>query len=259
MHEKLTYAINGGLFAVYNQLGNIWPEEVYEAALTLELQKRELRAEQQKEFDVFYFGKRVGTYRVDLLVNEIVIVELKAVPQMFPIHRAQLLSYLKGYNKPIGILANFGGASVEHETMPNYRMQETPLTDRFDYDILTLPAKAHIKDLLFMANRVLVTLGAGYLPQIYRRALFYELQSAGATFETIKKMTAHYYNQPVGGRDVNFFKIGDLLVSIVAVQELHELLLLKFRQYITHLHCQHGVIFNFNSTVLDFRYFEKPC
>ena len=257
MHEKLTYVINGGLFAVQNQIGSIWPEEAYEAALELELNKRKLRVERQREFEVPYFDKRVGTYRIDLLVNDLVIIELKAVPSLQPIHRAQLLSYLKGYRKPLGILANFGSASVEHETMPNARLTDPPLTDRFDCDALTLPGKARIKDLLFMANRVLLTLGPGYLPQIYRRAMFYELQTARAEFETIKKMTAQYDNQPVGEQDVNFFRVGDVLISIDTVRNLDDdLLLLKFRQYITHLHCQHGVIFNFRSTVLDFRYLE---
>ncbi len=70
-------------------------------------------------------------------------------------------------------------------------------------------------------------------------------------------MAAHYDNQPVGEQDVNFFRIGDVLISIDTVRSLDDdLLLLKFRQYITHLHCQHGVIFNFRSTVLDFRYLE---
>jgi GxxExxY protein len=185
-----------------------------------------------------------------------VIVELKAVPELLPLHRAQLLSYLKGYNKPLGILANFGSTAVEHYTLPNQLNQKHPLTDRFDYDKVTLKQKAHIKELLLMANRVLVSLGAGYFHQIYRRALYCELKAAHVEFEVMKQVTAMYQNQTVGSREVNFFKIDDLLVSAVAVQTVDDTMLIKFRNYLKHLHCRHGVLFNFNATVLDFRYLE---
>lgn len=95
MHDALTYAINGALFAVYNELGNIWQEEVYEQALQIELEAQGFRVERQKEFEVFYFDRRVGHYRIDLLVEDAVIVEIKAVPHTFPLHKAQLISYLK--------------------------------------------------------------------------------------------------------------------------------------------------------------------
>ena len=256
MYEDLTYTINGCLFSVYNTLGNIWKEEVYEKALHLELQSQGLQAERQKEFEVFYFDKRVGHYRVDLLVAENVIVEIKAVPEIFPLHQAQLISYLKGYNKPVGILSNFGGKSLEHQTFPNRLDLKNAVEDRFDYEKLTLTGKEKIKELLFMANRVFITLGAGYFHQIYRRALYHELKTAQIAFEVIKEVTAHYRDTLVGTREVNFFRVGDLLLSAVAVDELNQLILLKFRHYIKHLQCKQGLIVNFNATVLDFRYFE---
>lgn len=148
MLEDLTYKINGCLFTAYNKLGNIWKEEVYEKALHLELQSQGLKAERQKEFEVFYFDTRVGEYRLDLLIQDQVIVELKAVPEIFPLHQAQVISYLKGYDKPVGILANFGGMSLEHRTFPNKRHLKTPLRDDFDFDKIQLESKDEIKDLL---------------------------------------------------------------------------------------------------------------
>lgn len=159
MYEDLTYTINGCLFTVYNTLGNVWNEEVYEKATQTEAQSRGLKAERQKEYEVFYFDRRVGHYRVDLLIDDKVIVELKAVPEILSLHHAQLISYLKGYNKRVGILANFGGTSMQHQTFPNRLEQKKPLKDHFDYDKIRLKEKEKIRDLLFMANRVLVTLG----------------------------------------------------------------------------------------------------
>jgi GxxExxY protein len=257
MYEELTYTINGCLFTVYNTLGNIWPEQVYEQALDMELQAHGVKTERQKEFEVFYFGKRVGHYRLDLLVEDKIILELKAVPEVFPVHQAQLISYLKGYDKPLGILANFGGREVVHRTFPNKMSQSTPLHDAFDFDSVQLKGKDRIRDLLFMANRILVTLGVGYFHQVYRRAFYHELQAAGVEFEVIKEIAAIYRKTRLHKKSVNFFRIGDLLLSAIAVQERTPLLLLKFRHYLKHLNCARGLIFNFHTTRLDFKYIER--
>jgi GxxExxY protein len=254
MHENLTYKINGCIFKVYNTLGKIWSEEVYEKALQLELQAQGLQAECQKEFEVFYFGKRVGNYRIDILVQDTVIVELKAVPKIMPLHQAQIISYLKGYNKPIGILANFAGNMLYHRTFPNKLDQKTALIDRFDFTKLQLEEAEEIKDLLLIANRILTTLGVGYFHQIYRRAFYYELKNSGIEFEVKKEVTATYSEHILGSKPVNFFIIGDLLLSVVAVQEINKPILAKFDNYIKHLKCQRGLIFNFNAIKLDYRY-----
>ncbi len=254
MHKSLTYAINGCLFNVHNALGNIWNEEVYEKALEFELTSQGLTVQQQKEFEVFYFDKRVGRYRTDLLVEDTVIVELKVVPRLLPLHHAQLISYLKGFGKPLGILANFGATSVEHATYPNKTDQKTPLTDHFKFEKIRIKGKEDIKDLLLMANRILITLGAGYFHQIYRRAFYWELKQSGVTFETAKTVVAKYGNETMGEKAVNFFIIGDLLLSAVAVKDLNNLTVSRFRNYIRHFGLKRGLIFNFNAVCLDFRY-----
>ena len=256
MNEKLTYKINGCLFQVHNKLGNIWNEEVYEKALQLELQTQGLWAECQKEYDVFYFDKRVGSYRIDIIVENIVIIELKAVPEILPIHQAQLISYLKGYNKPIGILSNFGEISLYHRTFPNKLNQKNALKDTFDFNKVQTKNKENINNLLFIANRILVTLGVGYFHQIYRRAFYYELKNLGIDFEIIKEITATYNNHFLSSKEVNFFRIGELLLSIVAVKEFNELTLSKFYNYVRHLKCKEGLIFNFKAVHLDYRYID---
>ncbi len=186
MHERLTYVINGGLFAVQNQMGSIWPEEAYEAALELELRKRKLHVERQKEFDVLFrqtvrnvpdrsAGERSRYRRTESCSG------ITAHP---PRPITLLSQRLPQTPRRLNQLRRRVGRTRNHAQRPAER---PPLTDRFDYDALTLPGKARIKDLLSMANRVLVTLGPGYLPQIYRRAMFYELQTARAEFETIKR------------------------------------------------------------------------
>ena len=257
LYNDLTYQINGCLFKVHNTLRNIWKEEVYEQALHLELQAQGLRAERQKKFSVYYFEQQVGDYRVDILVEELIILELKAVPKVLPIHQAQLISYLKGYDKPLGILANFGEISLYHRAFPNKLAQKTPLKDAFDFRKVRLKEKEKIKDLLLIANRILVTLGVGYFHQVYRRAFYYELKIAGISFEVIKEVTAVYHHRSIDSENVNLFLIGDLLLSAVAVLKLDDLELSKFHSYLYYFKCRRGLIFNFNAVCLDYRYIEK--
>ncbi|GBC60205.1 hypothetical protein DENIS_1156 [Desulfonema ishimotonii] len=255
MHKQLTYAINGCIFEVFKKLGNIWNEDVYERAVLLELCSRSLKSECQKKFDVFYFDKRVGHYRVDLLVEDTVIVELKAVPNILPLHRAQLISYMKGMNKPLGILSNFGGLKAETQTFPNIFHLKSPLKSNFDFDKIRIKDKESIKDLLLISNRILTTLGSGYFHQIYRRAFYYELKKAGIDFGISKEVFAKYRDEKVGSKEVNFFILKDMLLSVVAVKELDNLILNKFCNYARYLRLKRGLIFNFNALHVDFRYF----
>lgn len=255
MHKDLTYAINGALFKVHGALGSIWREEAYEKAVEIELNAQHLKTERQKKFQVFYFDKRVGNYRVDLLVEDKVIVELKVAPRISPLHQAQLISYLKGFDKPLGILANFGAPSLEHRTFPNKHHMKTPLRDSFDFDKVRTEGKEEIRELLIIANRILITLGTGYFHQVYKRAFHHELKSADIGFQTVKEVSAKYRDETVDSRNVSFFVIGDLLMSVVAVQELDNTILYRFRNYIDYLRLKKGLIFNFNALRLDFRYF----
>ncbi|EDN66338.1 conserved hypothetical protein [Beggiatoa sp. PS] len=243
MHKKLTFQINGCLFKVYNHLKNIWAEKIYEEALETELTVQGLQVKRQPEYDVFYFNQRVGHYRLDMLVEDMVIVELKAVSEIQPIDKAQLISYLKGYNKPLGILANFGGKSLYHDTFPNKFRQQTPLSDTFDFNQVQLKGKEEIKELLLIANRILITLGPGYFHQIYRRAFYYELQQSQIPFQVIKEMTAVYQDKAIDSKEVSFFLIGDLLLSVVAVKELNQLTLSRFAYHIKYLNCKEGIDF----------------
>jgi GxxExxY protein len=252
--EKLTYSINGGLFAVHKALGNIWKEHVYEKAAQLEFQARGLRAESQVEYDVFYFDKSVGRYRLDLLVEDQVIVELKAVPEILPIHQAQIISYLKGFHKPAGILANFGQRSLQHRTFANKLDQKTALRDDFDVDKIHPEGKDDIRELLIMANRILVVLGPGYFHQVYRRALYYELKQARVDFDVVKEVPAVYQGQRLDVKEVHFFIIGDLLVSVVAVRAVTEMILSRFHYYVRHFRMKCGLLLNFNALHLDFKY-----
>jgi GxxExxY protein len=106
--SELTEKIIGLFYKVYNELGYGFSERVYENALALELKNEGFTTDQQKPICVNYAGVVIGEYFADILVNDSVILELKAVKQLLPDHEVQLLSYLKASPIEVGLLLNFG-------------------------------------------------------------------------------------------------------------------------------------------------------
>jgi GxxExxY protein len=107
-HEDLTQKLIGLFFDVYNELGHGFLESVYQKAFTVALQQAGLCFEQQFPVKVNFRGIEVGEYRADLVVQSLVIVELKAVQVLESAHERQLTNYLKATNIEVGLLFNFG-------------------------------------------------------------------------------------------------------------------------------------------------------
>lgn len=105
--ERLAHATIGAAIEVHRHLGPGFLESVYESALSVELESRGIDCQRQVGVAVEYKGIQVGEARFDLLVGGALIVELKAVDALLPIHKAQLISYLKALNQPLGLLINF--------------------------------------------------------------------------------------------------------------------------------------------------------
>ena len=112
-HDNITYNIISCTYTVYNTLGFGFLESVYKRALVIELQKRDLSVEEEKPLTVFYRNQVVGEFYVDLLVEEEIVVELKSVQQLNKEHEVQVVNYLNGLRRDIGLLINFGPQGVE--------------------------------------------------------------------------------------------------------------------------------------------------
>lgn len=112
-NNELTYEIRGAIFDVYNELGPGLLESVYEEALAFELQERGLKVKRQVEVPIRYKGNELKTpLRLDLLVENTIIVELKSVEEMKPVFAKQLLTYLRLLDKRIGLLVNFSANNI---------------------------------------------------------------------------------------------------------------------------------------------------
>ena len=108
LHKELTDIILKTFYGVYNELQYGFWENVYEKAMLLELTESGLKVERQKTIEVFYKGRALGQYVTDLIVENKVILELKAQPMINEAHEAQLLHYLRATTFEVGLLLNFG-------------------------------------------------------------------------------------------------------------------------------------------------------
>lgn len=111
-HEDITHKIISAAYKVFNALGFGFLESVYKKAMVIQLSKSNLKVEEEKPLKVYYDGHVVGDFYVDLFVEEAVIVELKSVQSLAKEHEVQLVNYLNGLNKEIGLLINFGPSGV---------------------------------------------------------------------------------------------------------------------------------------------------
>ena len=108
IENDLSYKIRGSIFNVYNSLGPGLLESVYEAALKYELHKQSVKVASQVAVPVLYDDVKLDLgFRIDLLVEDKVIIEIKSVEMLAPVHHKQVLTYLKLSNKKLGLLVNF--------------------------------------------------------------------------------------------------------------------------------------------------------
>jgi GxxExxY protein len=117
IHKQLSYEIMAAAFEVHNILGSGFLEKVYEKALLQELLQRGVKTEAQQKLRVLYKGKEIGSYAADLVVDNKIIIELKAVANLSNIHQAQVLNYLKATGFKLGLLINFGKERIKYKWM----------------------------------------------------------------------------------------------------------------------------------------------
>jgi GxxExxY protein len=115
LYKELTYQINGAAMEVHQVLGSGFLESVYQAALEVELSLRKIPFQRQVEMQVTYKDQNVGHFRLDLLVDQKVVVELKAQESLGEAEEGQILNYLRGTGMRVGLLLNFGASSLQHK------------------------------------------------------------------------------------------------------------------------------------------------
>jgi len=121
--EKLSYKIRGAFFEVYNTLGPGFKEKIYHAALAKEFKALKNDFQERKRIPVIYKGEKIGIYEPDFIIENKILIEIKAVPFLTRLFDLQLHYYLKGTKYEVGFLVNFGGEKLQIKR----RICENPL------------------------------------------------------------------------------------------------------------------------------------
>jgi GxxExxY protein len=131
-YSELTSKIIKCAMTVHSSLGNGFQEVIYQRALAIEMRLAGIEFCREFEMPVFYREERIGTRRVDFLVEYVVSVELKAISKLEDVHFAQAINYLEAYNLEIGLLINFGESSLNFKRMTNkkYKSSESQKSNK---------------------------------------------------------------------------------------------------------------------------------
>lgn len=122
IHSDITGKIIGAAMKVHSTLGNGFQENIYQRALAIELAKQGMSFQRELEMNIYYDGQEIGTRRADFLVENKVLVELKALITLEDVHLAQAINYLEAYILKIGLLLNFGAKSLECRRLINSKI-----------------------------------------------------------------------------------------------------------------------------------------
>lgn len=136
IEKELSYSIVKAAYEVFNGLGPGFDEKIYEEAMIVVLKKYGHISEQQKRVDVFFQSANVGFHKLDLIVNERVILELKAVSEIAPIHKQQALAYLKATGLQLAMVINFGAGRLQVARVVNTKQRKIT-SNQSSFDKLT--------------------------------------------------------------------------------------------------------------------------
>lgn len=251
IYPELSYQVQGAFFDVHNELRNSGiSEAAWETALCIVLQERGISARRQAEYELRYKGYRIGRFFLDVVVDEMIVLELKATDGLLPIDQAQLIAYLKATGLKLGILVNFGRDRVEYKRMPNFISKR-----RVNEPTSTEAVESGNDELVYALRGALYAvhseLGPGFLQKHYRRATQLELRLRQIPYESCKDVTILFRGQSIETRWAMLLIVnGSWLVWVRAVREIDGMLRSRFRLYMKLLGYSQGVIVNFQTTSL---------
>ena len=119
IHSEITGPVIGAAMEVHKILGPGFLESVYEEALAIELDLRNIRYQRQYPIEIYYKGRLAKHFVSDFIIEDVIVVELKSLLQLGDIEKAQILNYLKATRLPVGLLLNFGTKSLEYKRFAN--------------------------------------------------------------------------------------------------------------------------------------------
>lgn len=256
LHKELTGKIIGAYYDVYNGTGRTYPEFVYEKAMLCDVKRMGISCERQEEYQVFYKEWLVGLQRLDLFIAREIVVEIKVVPALTRLHKAQAFSYLKALDKKVGLLLNFGSPKPEFERLYFERHLSSEVTlDVEKRPMPDLPPDLIAPELVYEIIGGLYTvhnlLGPGFIHRIYANACYRELQSRGVDVRPQNEMQIIYRDEPIAAIKFEHLRAGSVaLVFPVAVSDLDSIRLNNLKEWLRIEQVPLGILANFHDLSL---------
>lgn len=256
IYPELSYKVQGTFFEVHNALHHLDPSEAgWERALMITLADHHIPAQSQVEYALYYKEHRIGRFFIDVVADDKLVIEIKVAEALEPIHKAQVLAYLKVSGLKLGILVNFGGERIVFERIPNFISQHPATPDRRDElskvaeGLLHTELTGELRDALYEVHN---ELGPGWLPMHYCRACQVELRLRDVPFEKLTEIMVQYRGQPIELRDVRMLVLErKVLLAPVAVREITTGMRMRFRHHLSALKLRLGLIANFHASSLE--------
>jgi len=257
LYEGLTSQLIWAYYRAYNGLSRTYPEFICEGAMAMLLRRTGVPYRRQHEIQIFYKDRLVGVHRLDLLVDDKVVAELKVAEHIEKIHKAQLFSYLKATGKQVGLLFNFGSPQPEFERLffdPTRAAAERPVTPPTVRDC-ELPAHLiHpelVGQILGAAVEVHRTLGPGFIYRIYANACYHEFRLRSIPVEARKSFQVIFEGEEIGELKFAHFIVEEQIMFFpVAIQHIEDINVNNLKDWIRAHDIKLGLMINFYETAI---------
>lgn len=254
LHKELTYEVRGCIFDVHNELQTGFDEESYHLALESQLKKRGISFQSKPFSYLKHRGEKVHKFIADFLIEDRLILELKNIRSDFiPANYLQIISYLKHWQKDLGLLVNFGLLSVKIERMV-YSERKPVLWE--DYSaierIMSANDKKHFENIRTVLLNILEMHGLGYAFSIYKTLFLVELAYQNIPFAPSILIPVKSDNQLIRHFELKVPLVANnIICGITAVQTGLEIHIATMKNYLRKTKTPIGVIANFGKEKLE--------
>ncbi len=252
-YPELSYAIIGAAFDVHNELGPGWDEWDYHRAMLSVLGKKGIGAESHLREQLIHRGEPVDQFELDLLVENKIILELKHIRTDFlSPHYIQIISYLKRWEKRLGVLINFGREKLCYKRVP-YTPEEGEICFSGFWDDFKEQQPKQAEEIHRAAKNILELQGLGYGADTFKKILFRELAYQNLD-PKIPEVAPKFNDLSFESRPMDYILLGgDVLVSTTAFKDTTATELARLRSGMKQLSCPFGVLINFGKSRLTLR------
>ncbi len=255
LYEELTRELRRCVFEVHNALGTGYDEETYHQAMNIRVEKSGIAFRSQEIRFVEHRGEKVDEFKLDMIADDKVVLELKSLHSDFlQPNFVQILSYLKLWQKQLGLLVNFGLPKAKIKRIP-FSEKGKKKSENYDYikGILAPADREHLKNLREAILTVFEMHGLGYGESVCQHLVLAELRHREIKYEPKTIIPVEYEGRPIRNFEMNLPIIaGRFILGVTALQKHIEFYdIAKMQTYLRALHLQIGLLVNFGKKELQ--------